>query len=271
MFVINSVQSQQHLAPLPSLSTNQDVISSVHIQDSVQQTPTHMPQFQHIHTVSIPAQPQQSPLPQIFIQIPGTNQLQLVQVVADNSQLLSALPGPAGSLNISPSSFNAAQSVTTEELSINLETPSFTYNTLSSHSSISSPSSISLPSTSSLSLPSPSTSSLSLPSPSSLSTLSSPPCTEDGYIEMRRKNNEACRNYRERKKTKQELADEELKELQLKNDLLNQKVKHMESIIKGIRAKVITNITEPRVRKRERSSDLDDNGYPGNKKSRWDP
>merc|ERR1719228_1902262 len=258
---MNSVQTQQHVAP--SLSTNEDVISSVQIQDSVHQTPTPTPtpHFQHIHTVSIPAQPQQSPLPQIFIQIPGTDQLQLVQVVADNSQLLSPLPGPAGSLNSSPSSFNAAQSVTTEELSINLETPAFTYATLSSHSSISSPSSVS----------SLSTSSLSLPSPSSLSTLSSPPCTKDEYIEMRRKNNEACKHYRQRRKTKQELADEELKELQQTNELLNKKVKHMESIIKDIRAKVITNITQPRVMKRERNSDLDDNGYPGNKKSRWEP
>jgi len=200
-FEMNSVQSQQHQAPLSSLSTNQDVISSVQIQDSVHQTPTPTPtpHFQHIHTVSIPAQPQQSP-------------------------------------------------------------PSVTYATLSSHSSISSPPSISSPSTS---------------SPSSLSSLSSPPSTEDEYIEMRRRNirnnNEASRNYRGREKAKKKRADEELKELQQKNDLLNKKVKHMESIIKGIRAKVITNITQPRVMKRERSSDLDDNGYPENKKSRWEP
>jgi len=242
-FEMNPVESQQHLAPLPSFSTNQDVISSVQIQDNVHQTPTPtpMPHFQQIPTVSIPAQPQQSPPPPP----------QLVQVVADNSQLLSALPGPAGTLNISPST-----------------------------------------------------------SPSSRSTLSSPPSTE--YIEMRRRNanNVASRNYRGRKKEKEELADKELKKLKIKNELLKEKledmlsrvkemrakekqkhellekkvkemeseikemrakekqknellenkVKEMESDIKETRAKAITNITQPRVRKRERSSDLDDNG-----------
>merc|ERR1719312_654539 len=66
----------------------------------------------------------------------------------------------------------------------------------------------------------------SLPSPtSSLSSLASPPSTADAYAEMRRKNNEACTKYRQRKRTKQEMADEELKALEQKNDLLNRKVK----------------------------------------------
>merc|ERR1712013_405085 len=112
----------------------------------------------------------------------------------------------------------------------------------------------------------------SLPSPtSSVSSLASPSSTADAYAEMRRKNNEACTNYRQRKKTKQEMADEELKALEQKNDLLNMKVKQMESIIQDLRAKLITNITQPRVIKRDREGDSDGRDQPENKRMRWEP
>merc|ERR1712151_530297 len=97
-----------------------------------------------------------------------------------------------------------------------------------------------IPSSPSTSL-SPSTA-LLLPS-TSLASPSSSYSPDNEYAEMRRRNNEACKNYRQRKKTKQELADEELNALQQENDLLNMKVRQMESIIKDLRAKVITDIT----------------------------
>ena len=90
----------------------------------------------------------------------------------------------------------------------------------------------------------------------------------DDYDEMRRKNNLACKDYRNRKKTKQELADEELKILEQKNEILNMKVRQMESIIKDIREKVVTGITQPRVNKRE----LENGDFPPeNKRRRCEP
>eukprot|EP00092_Neocalanus_flemingeri_P085200 GFUD01107183.1.p1 GENE.GFUD01107183.1~~GFUD01107183.1.p1 ORF type:complete len:404 (+),score=99.60 GFUD01107183.1:75-1286(+) len=77
----------------------------------------------------------------------------------------------------------------------------------------------------------------------------------DNYAEMRRKNNLACKLYRGMKKTKQELADEELEQLKEKNEVLNMKVRQMESIIKDIREKVITGITQPRGNIREFEDD----------------
>jgi len=112
----------------------------------------------------------------------------------------------------------------------------------------------------------------SLQSPSSSpSSLASPHSTPDAYVEMRRKNNEACTKYRQRRKTKQDMAEEELKALKDKNDLLNMKVRQMESIIQDLRANVITNITQPRVIKRDRDGDDDSRDQPGNKRMRWEP
>merc|ERR1711892_868721 len=109
-----------------------------------------------------------------------------------------------------------------------------------------------------------SSSSLSPPSSSSSAIL-------DDYSEMRRKNNIACEHYRNRRKTKQQLADEELTSLEEKNEMLNMRVRTMEGIIKDLRAKVITNITEPRMLKRARNREDDDNDQPENKRSRWEP
>jgi len=184
------------------------------------------PQF----SITVPSHSQPITMPQIFIQIPGTDQYQLVQIEAENHQIgINLLP-------VAPI------------LDTNSPTPS---------PIIQSPSS-----------PSPSSSS----SHSSRASSSSPSSTSPmlpitDYHEMRRKNNLACKFYRDRKKTKQEIADEELKTLEQKNELLNMKVRQMESIIKDIRAKVITNITEPRGMKRESGDDH----QPESKRSRWEP
>jgi len=214
------------------------------------------PQF----TVTAPAHSQQAPLPQIFIQIPGTDQYQLIQIEletpqagdtispSNNFQLLSpALPTQSSPMSSSPAHATLSLS----------PSPSPIVNSVSSHSSSQSsdsPSSAS-PSSSSSSLSPPSSSSSAMP---------------DDYSEMRRKNNIACEHYRNRRKTKQELADEELKSLEEKNEMLNMRVRTMESIIKDLRAKVITNITEPRMLKRGRNSEDDDNDQPENKRSRWE-
>merc|ERR1712098_455107 len=91
-----------------------------------------------------------------------------------------------------------------------------------------------IPSSPSTSLSSPSSSlcppTILLSPSTSLASPSSSYSPDNEYAEMRRKNNEACKNYRRRKKTKQELAEEELNELQQENDLLNMKVRQMESI-----------------------------------------
>jgi len=166
--------------------------------------------------------------PQMLIQVPGTNQLQLVTVSPDPFlTLLSPLP---------PDTSDSQSST-------------FTANT--------SPSSPDFPP-----LQSPS---------SSLSSLASPPSTADAYVEMRRKNNEACTKYRQRRKTKQDMAEEELKALKDENDLLNMKVRQMESIIRDLRANVITSITQPRVVKRDRDCDDDSRDQPENKRMRWEP
>merc|ERR1712106_623390 len=210
------------------------------------------PQF----TVTAPAHSQQAPLPQIFIQIPGTDQYQLVQIEVEapqagvnispsnNFQLLSpALPTESSPMSSSPAHATLSLS----------PSPSPIVNSVPSHSSSQSSAS---PSLSSSSLFPPSSSSSAMP---------------DDYSEMRRKNNIACEHYRNRRKTKQQLADEELKSLEEKNEMLSMRVRTMESIIKDLRAKVITNITEPRMLKRGRNREDDDNDQPENKRGRWEP
>merc|ERR1712106_147176 len=205
------------------------------------------PQF----TVAAPLHSQQAPLPQIFIQIPGTDQYQLVQIEVEapqagvtispsnNFQLLSpALPTHSSPMTSSPAHATLSLS----------PSPSPIVNSVPSHSSSQSSSSSSL-------------------SPPSSSSSAMP----DDYSEMRRKNNIACEHYRNRRKTKQQLADEELKSLEEKNEMLNMRVRTMESIIKDLRAKVMTNITEPRMLKRGRNREDDDNDQPENKRSRWEP
>merc|ERR1712106_600958 len=220
------------------------------------------PQF----TVTAPAHSQQAPLPQIFIQIPGTDQYQLVQIEVEapqagvtispsnNFQLLSpALPTHSSPMTSSPAHATLSLS----------PSPSHIVNSVSSHSSSQSSAS---PSSFSSSLFPPSSSSSSLSPPSSSSS-----AMPDDYSEMRRKNNIACEHYQNRRKTKQQLADEEFKSLEEKNEMLNMRVRTMESIIKDLRAKVITNITEPRMLKRGGNSEDDDNDQPENKRSRWEP
>jgi len=180
------------------------------------QSPTLSPTTQYTITVPHPS------LPQMLIQVPGTNQLQLVTVSPDPSlTMLSPLP---------PDTFDSQSFTFTANTSLPPQSPS-----------------------------------------SSLSSLTSPLSTTDAYVEMRRKNNEACTKYRQRRKTKQDMAEEELKALKDKNDLLNMKVRQMESIIQDLRANVITNITHPRVIKRDRDGDIDGRDQPENKRMRWEP
>merc|ERR1712106_1250227 len=172
------------------------------------------PQF----TVTAPAHSQQAPLPHIFIQIPGTDQYQLVQIEVEAPQagvtisplnnlqvLRPALPTQSSPMSLSPSHATLSLS----------PSPSPIFNSVSSY--LSSPSSAS-PSSSSPSLSPPYSSSSAMP---------------DDYSEMRRKNNIACELYRNRRKTKQQLADEEITSLEEKNEMLNMRVRTMESIIKG--------------------------------------
>jgi len=192
-----------------------------------------------LFTVSSTATPPAISQPQYVLQvIPGTSQYQLIPI------------------EIEPSHPNLV-SPTLETLNIQTSPQLMDNKSPFLSDSISSPSSIVSPSTSS------SAGSFShCPSVSS-----STPSGMDEYQEMRRKNNLACENYRKRKKTKQELADEELKILEHKNEVLSMKVRQMESIIKDIRGKVITGITQPRGIKRE-----GENGFQyENKKRRCEP
>jgi len=183
------------------------------------------PQTPPVFTISSPAPSQPISLPQYVLQIiPGTSQYQLIPI---DHQTNVSTP-PIASLNI-PTGLTSSQ-LLDNSLPILSE-------------------SISSPSQTSISSPylSPSASSSS-PCPSISSTT---PTGLDDYQEMRRKNNMACENYRKRKKTKQEVADEELKMLEQKNEVLSMKVRQMESIIKDIRGKVITGITQPSGMKRK--------------------
>jgi len=205
--------------------------------------PETSPQF----SINVPSHSQPITMPQIFIQIPGTDQYQLVQIEAENPQIGINLLPVAPILDTSSHSNDQQHSSQV----FTLDVPPIPSPIIQSPSSPSSSSSSSLSSRASSS------------SPSSTSPIL--PITD--YHEMRRKNNLACKFYRDRKKTKQEIADEELKTLEQKNELLNMKVRQMESIIKDIRAKVITNITEPRGMKRESGDDH----QPESKRSRWEP
>jgi len=84
----------------------------------------------------------------------------------------------------------------------------------------------------------------------------------DQYTEMRRKNNIACEQYRGRRRRQKQETEKELEALQKKNDLLNMRVNNMETIIKELRARVITNIANPETsrRRRRRSDDNDNTG-----------
>jgi len=169
------------------------------------------------YTVTVPQPTASTILPQIFVQIPGTNQFQLAPV----------------------SIINAQPNV---QVSIKSDNPS------------GSPSR----------LVSPNATSSSLSSPSPLLH------TNEEYLEMRRKNNKACEEYRKRKKTKQEQLNDELEELEKKNQLLQMKVRSMESMIKELRSKVITGITNPQDRGLKRRSEttiLEQE----NKRWRWEP
>jgi len=184
-----------------------------------------------LFTVSTPAPTPAISLPQYVLQvIPGTSQYQLIPIELETPQPNLVSP--------------------TLEILDNQASPQVLDNNS--------------PSSSMLSPASSSSAGLFSPCPS---VSSSTPSGMDEYQEMRRKNNLACENYRKRKKTKQELADEELKILEHKNEVLSMKVRQMESIIKDIRGKVITGITQPRGIKRE-----GENGFQyENKKRRCEP
>jgi len=218
--MISSTQLQ-NTASTPALSPTLSSIPILSLSQTLSPlpTPSVTPSPTPQYTITLP----HPSLPQIFMQVPGTNQLQLVTLSPDTAiNTLPALP-PA----------------TSDSQSSNTSPP-------------------------------PDIPSLTSPT-SSLSSLVSPPSTADAYAEMRRKNNEACTKYRQRRKTKQEMADEELKALEQKNDLLNMKVKQMESIIEDLRTKLITNITQPRVIKRDREGESDGRDQPENKRMRWEP
>jgi len=226
-FVINTLIADTNTHDHTSAETG--MISSPQLQFtgttlSPTQSPILTPTPQYTITVPHPSHPQ------MLIQVPGTNQLQLVTISPSPDPILTLLsPLPPDTSDSQSSTFTA-----------NTSPPSPDFPPLQSPSS-------------------------------SLSSLASPPSTTDAYVEMRRKNNEACTKYRHRRKTKQDMAEEELKALKDKNDLLNMKVRQMESIIQDLRANVITNITHPRVIKRDRDGDIDGRDQPENKRMRWEP
>merc|ERR1711915_448356 len=194
--------SQQEEFVIDSEISNNIFVQAV--QESVS-----IPQY----AITVPQPTVSTILPQIFIQIPGTNQFQLAPVSMSNVQ-------------VSPKSKDASVSP------LHLVSPNAT------------------------------SSSLSSPSPSLH--------TNQEYLEMRRKNNKACEEYRKRKKSKQEQLNDELKELEKKNQLLQMKMRSMESMIKELRSKVITEITNPqgRVLKRRSETTLPEQQ---NKRWRWEP
>eukprot|EP00092_Neocalanus_flemingeri_P039058 GFUD01042518.1.p1 GENE.GFUD01042518.1~~GFUD01042518.1.p1 ORF type:complete len:498 (-),score=98.55 GFUD01042518.1:39-1532(-) len=201
-----------------------------------------------LFTITSPAPSPPISMPQYVIQIPGTNQYQVVQVIQNPQTItlpLESYCAPIPPANIQPVLTYQIPSTSLSHISESTTSPiSFS----SSHSS-----------------PSPSLSSSSI-STSACSSSPTPPVMDD-YEEMRRKNNMACKDYRNRKKTKQELADEELKVLEQENQVLSMKVRHMESIIRGLRENIITGISQPRGIKRE----VDDADHPENKRRRCEP
>eukprot|EP00092_Neocalanus_flemingeri_P003085 GFUD01003294.1.p1 GENE.GFUD01003294.1~~GFUD01003294.1.p1 ORF type:complete len:501 (-),score=102.35 GFUD01003294.1:34-1536(-) len=233
--------------------TNQDNTSIMPVTLSEQASPNvatvaSVPDASPLFTITSPAPSPPISMPQYFIQIPGTNQYQLVQVIQNPQKItlpLESYCAPIPPANIQPVLTSQIPSTSLSHISRSTTSP--------------------IPFSPSHSSPSPS---LSPSSISSSACSSSPtPTVMDDYEEMRRKNNMACKDYRNRKKTKQELADEELKVLEHENQVLSMKVMHMESIIRGLRENIITGISQPRGIKRE----VDDADHPENKRRRCEP
>jgi len=198
-------------------------------------------------STSLPSQP--ISFPQCVLQIiPGTETYQLVPIESTN---VNDIPFVISTTDVFPSSI---QSVNTSENASSTASPVV---------SIINESSVSPTPLSAISIPSANISnSLSVSSSSTTS-----PVTYD-YRLMRDKNNKASKEYRERKKTKQQLADEELQNLEKENEILNMKVKQMEMMNNALREKIITNISHPF--KRRAQSD-DDEDSPEVRRGRWEP
>jgi len=194
-------------------------------------------------STSLPSQP--ISFPKCVLQIiPGTNTYQLVPMESPN-------------VNTVPLAFlSSTQSLNT---SVDASTMASPVVSIINESSVL------------LTPPSPiSSSSANIPiSPSSSSSSSFSPVTDD-YRLMRDKNNKASKEYRERKKTKQQLADEELEKLEKENEILNMKVKQMEIMNNALRERVITNISQP-FKRRANTDDDDDEDSPEVRRRRWEP
>eukprot|EP00092_Neocalanus_flemingeri_P033636 GFUD01036567.1.p1 GENE.GFUD01036567.1~~GFUD01036567.1.p1 ORF type:complete len:501 (-),score=95.31 GFUD01036567.1:47-1549(-) len=232
---------------------NQDNNSIMPVTLSEQASPNvatvaSVPDALPLFTITSPAPSPPISVPQYLIQIPGTNQYQVVQVIQNPQTItlpLESYCAPIPPANIQPVLTYQIPSTSLPHISKSATSP--------------------IPFSSSHTSPSPSLSSSSI---STSACSSSPtPTVMDDYEEMRRKNNMACKDYRNRKKTKQELADEELKVLEQENQVLSMKVRHMESIIRGLRENIITGISQPRGIKRE----VDDADHPENKRRRCEP
>eukprot|EP00092_Neocalanus_flemingeri_P105234 GFUD01134841.1.p1 GENE.GFUD01134841.1~~GFUD01134841.1.p1 ORF type:complete len:499 (-),score=103.68 GFUD01134841.1:47-1543(-) len=232
---------------------NQDNNSIMPVTLSEQASPNvatvaSVPDALTLFTITSPAPSPPISVPQYLIQIPGTNQYQVVQVIQNPQTItlpLESYCAPIPPTNIQPVLTYQIPSTSLPHISKSATSP--------------------IPFSSSHTSPSPSLSSSSI---STSACSSSPtPTVMDDYEEMRRKNNMACKDYRNRKKTKQELADEELKVLEQENQVLSMKVRHMESIIRGLRENIITGISQPRGIKRE----VDDADHPENKRRRCEP
>jgi len=84
----------------------------------------------------------------------------------------------------------------------------------------------------------------------------------DDYRTMRNENNKSCEKYRRKKKEKEAHLEEELKVLETRNAELNINVRVMEGIVKDLRDKCITDISQgSHKRKRDDSDDLASNKY----------
>eukprot|EP00092_Neocalanus_flemingeri_P065574 GFUD01079766.1.p1 GENE.GFUD01079766.1~~GFUD01079766.1.p1 ORF type:complete len:509 (-),score=100.35 GFUD01079766.1:63-1589(-) len=243
-FVTDTNQDNNSLMPMPVTLSEQaspNVITVASVPDALT-----------LFTITSPAPSPPISMPQYVIQIPGTNQYQVVQVIQNPQTItlpLESYCAPIPPANIQPVLTSQIPSISLSHISESTTSPILFS---PSHTS-----------------PSPSLSSSSSPNPISTSACSSSPTPPvmDDYEEMRRKNNMACKDYRNRKKTKQELADEELKVLEQENQVLSMKVRHMESIIRGLRENIITGISQPRGIKRE----VDDADHPENKRRRCEP
>merc|ERR1711935_202620 len=84
----------------------------------------------------------------------------------------------------------------------------------------------------------------------------------DDYRTMRNENNKSCEKYRRKKREKEAHLEEELKVLETRNAELNISVRVMEGIVKDLRDKCITDISQgSHKRKRDDSDDLGSNKY----------